>query len=96
MPGHRASAACARARCRRGGADLELLVGAGLLLCSFAALLNVDRGFQADRRVPVEINLPPQYGQNDGARARQFVLDFEARIRSLPGVVSAAPVSSRP
>jgi predicted permease len=75
---------------------LALLVGAGLLLRSFSALLSVERGFQTGRRVLVELNLPPQYGANDGSRAQQFVLDFEARVRSLPGVISAASVSGRP
>ncbi len=75
---------------------LALLVGAGLLLRSFAALLSVDRGFETERRVLVEINLPPQYNADKGSRAQQFVLDFEARVRSLPGVISAALVSGRP
>jgi putative ABC transport system permease protein len=75
---------------------LALLVGAGLLLRSFSALLRVDRGFQTERRVLVELNLPPSYAENDGKRAQQFVLDFEARLRTLPNVVSVASVSGRP
>ncbi len=75
---------------------LALLVGAGLLLRSFSALLRVDRGFQTERRVLVELNLPPQYAADDGKRAQQFVLDFESRIRGLPAVVSVASVSGRP
>ena len=75
---------------------LALLVGAGLLLRSFSALLRVDRGFQTERRVLVELNLPQQYIADDGKRARQFVLDFESRVQGLPGIVSVASVSGRP
>ena len=75
---------------------LALLVGAGLLLRSFSTLLRVDRGFQTERRVLVELNLPQQYGAEEGKRAQQFLLDFESRLRSLPQVVSVASVSGRP
>jgi predicted permease len=75
---------------------LALLVGAGLLLRSFSALLRVDRGFQTERRILVEVSLPLSYGENQGSRARQFVADFEQRLRGLPHVVSAAVVSGRP
>jgi predicted permease len=75
---------------------LALLVGAGLLLRSFSVLLRVDRGFQTERRVIAELNLPQQYNDNEGARAVQFLLDFEERIRNLPAVVSVGAVSGRP
>ena len=75
---------------------LALLVGAGLLLKSFWILLRADRGFQTAHRVLVELNLPPQYGADEGKRAQQFVLDFESRLRSLPETISAGAVSGRP
>jgi putative ABC transport system permease protein len=75
---------------------LALLVGAGLLFRSFWSLLRVDRGFQTERRLLVELNLPPSYTADEGKRAEQFALDFEARLRSLPQVVLAASVSGRP
>jgi predicted permease len=75
---------------------LALLVGAGLLIRSFSALLRVDRGFQTERRVLVELNLPDRYTGGEGERAAQFVLDFEARLRSLPQIVSVGTVSGRP
>jgi putative ABC transport system permease protein len=75
---------------------LALLVGAGLLLRSFSAMLNAERGFQTERRILVELNLPQHYSTDDGKRARQFVLDFESRVQSLPGIVSVASVSGRP
>jgi predicted permease len=75
---------------------LALLVGAGLLLRSFSALLGTDRGFQTERRVLVELNLPVSYGEHEGKPAMQFARDFEERLRNLPQVVSAAVVSGRP
>jgi putative ABC transport system permease protein len=75
---------------------LALLVGAGLLLRSFSALLRADRGFQTERRVLVELNLPVSYGEHEGKPAMQFARDFEARLRTLPQIVSAAVVSGRP
>ncbi len=75
---------------------LALLVGAGLLLRSFSSLLQVDRGFQTEQRVIVELNLPQQYGADGGKRANQFLLDFESRLQALPGVVSVGAVSGRP
>ncbi len=75
---------------------LALLVGAGLLLRSFSALLRADRGFQTERRVLVELNLPVSYGEHEGKPAMQFARDFEERLRTLPHIVSAAVVSGRP
>jgi predicted permease len=75
---------------------LALLVGAGLLLRSFSALLQTDRGFQTEHRVLVELNLPQHYVADEGQRAERFLLDFETRVRNLPEVVSVASVSGRP
>ncbi len=75
---------------------LALLVGAGLLLRSFSALLSVDRGFQTERRILVELNLPPSYTEKEGTRAEQFVQDFETRLRGLPNVMAVSTVSGRP
>jgi predicted permease len=75
---------------------LALLVGAGLLLRSFSALLSIDRGFQTERRILVELNLPPSYSENEGKRAEQFVADFESRLRDRPNVRAVSTVSGRP
>jgi predicted permease len=75
---------------------LALLVGAGLLLRSFWSVLSVDRGFQTERRILVELNLPQYYREDDGKRAERFVVDFESRVRVLPQIVSVAAVSGRP
>ena len=75
---------------------VALLVGAGLLLRSLSAVLRVDRGFQTERRVLVELNLPPSYSAGNGERAEQFIRDFETRLRSMPQVLAVASVSGRP
>jgi putative ABC transport system permease protein len=75
---------------------LALLVAAGLMLRSFSALMRVDRGFQTERRLLVELNLPEQYAANDGERASRFALDLESRLRNLPQVLSVASVSGSP
>lgn len=75
---------------------LALLVGAGLLLRSFSALLSINRGFQTERRILVELNLPPSYTENEGKRAEQFVSDFENRLRDMPNVTAVSAVSGRP
>jgi predicted permease len=75
---------------------LALLVGAGLLLRSFSALLSIDRGFQTERRILVELSLPPSYNENEGKRAEQFVSDFESRLRDMPNVMAVSTVSGRP
>jgi putative ABC transport system permease protein len=73
--------------------SLTLLVGAGLLLRSFDAVLRADRGFQSEHRVLLEVNLPSTY---DATRSSQFIEAFNERALAIPGVESVAAVSSRP
>ena len=73
--------------------SLILLVGAGLLVRSLISVLAVDRGFQAENRMLVTVNVPTSYAPT---RIRQVNTDLLARIQQLPGVVSAATVSGRP
>ena len=73
--------------------SLTLLVGAGLLLRSFDAVLRADRGFQTEHRVLLQVNLPSTY---DGTRSWQLIETFGARARGFPGVTAVAAVSSRP
>jgi putative ABC transport system permease protein len=73
---------------------LVLLVGAGLLLRSFARLLNVDPGFDPSRTITMRITLPgARYG--DGKSA-QFFDRFFDRVDSLPGVQASGAVSFLP
>jgi predicted permease len=71
-----------------------LLSGATLLTASFARLIRVDPGFDADRVIAVRLGrLPPEY---DGARREVFVDRLLERVRALPGVEHAAAAPSLP
>jgi predicted permease len=66
-----------------------LLVGAGLLLRSFLAVLSVDLGFEPARAAAMQIDLPPANNADQLlARAASFRTVVE-RVNALPGVESA-------
>ena len=68
---------------------LSLLAGAGLLARSLRAITSSPFGFNTDNVLAVAVQLPPgTYGTL--AARNQFVSEFEARVRSLPGVISVA------
>jgi putative ABC transport system permease protein len=71
-----------------------LLAGATLLSTSFARLIRVDPGFDANRVVAVRLGrLPPEY---DPARRDQLVERLLGRVRALHGVEYAAAAPSLP
>ena len=71
-----------------------LLCGATLLTASFARLIRVDPGFDADRVIAVRLGrLPPEY---DAARGDLLVDRLLQRVRALPGVEHAAAAPSLP
>jgi putative ABC transport system permease protein len=72
--------------------SLMLLVGAGLLIRSFEQLLRVDRGFQAENRLLAAVNIPGSYKEG----ADELVTRFLDRVSTVPGVLSAAAMNSRP
>ena len=73
---------------------MALAVGAGLLLRSFVAVLGVDPGFQTDRLLTLQMNVPP--GAQAPAARLPFYDELEARLRAIPGVTtSAAPRACR-
>ncbi|HKQ60242.1 MAG TPA: ABC transporter permease [Candidatus Polarisedimenticolaceae bacterium] len=75
--------------------SLVLLVGAGLLLRSFLHVLSVDPGFDPNRVLTLQVNLPAaKYPGPD--QWRTFFRDAIARIETLPGVVAAGGVSRLP
>ena len=74
---------------------LVLLVSAGLLLRSFAAVNRVDPGFNPENLTAVRIALPEsRYGQP--GRTVLFYEGLVARARDVPGVREAAVSSSVP
>jgi putative ABC transport system permease protein len=75
--------------------SIVLLVGASLLLRSFARVTSVDPGFQPDGLLAFQVSLPQSaYGQ-DGNRIT-FYHQLLERIDALPGVSSAAMVQTLP
>jgi putative ABC transport system permease protein len=73
--------------------SLVLLVGAGLMLRSFAALQSVDTGFATENRLLFRVALPGSR-YPEGAAAERLFVSFLERVRTLPGVESAAGVST--
>lgn len=80
-------------------ATVILLISCGLLLRSFQQLQRVDTGFAAEKVMTMRIDLPSAkygtLGQSDEKRIR-FVHDLVERLQKLPGVESAASVTTAP
>jgi predicted permease len=86
---------------------MVLIVGAGLMARSFAALMNVDPGFRGDGLLAVQFTIDgdrhsggdpgarPQ-GPGSGAAFTAYYEDVLEAVRQLPGVVSAAAVKDAP
>jgi len=72
-----------------------LVVGAGLLLNSFAKLRSVDPGFDTTNLVVARIALP-QAGYSDAQGRRRFFRQLLDRIQSTGGVASAAAATRIP
>ncbi|HEX5214405.1 MAG TPA: ABC transporter permease, partial [Vicinamibacterales bacterium] len=76
-----------------------LLMGAGLLIRSFAAMTRVPNGFEADHMLTFRMALQgPRYRAAD--QLRQRVPELEQRLREIPGVQSVGiatvlPLSGR-
>lgn len=75
--------------------SLVLLAGAGLLLRSFLRLQSVDPGFNPAGLLTLDLALP-EIRYPDGNRVAVFSNDLLERMRSLPGVESAALVQPAP
>jgi predicted permease len=75
--------------------SLVLLVGAGLLLKSFAKLTNVDPGFDPQDVTATSITLAKQKYPTDERRLAAFS-EIVARARGVPGVESAAVIYPLP
>lgn len=71
-----------------------LLVGAGLLIRSFNALLDVNTGFQTEHRLVFSVNFPGPYYENGAGK--QFLDRLFQRLSAIPEVIDAGAVSNRP
>jgi putative ABC transport system permease protein len=71
---------------------LVVLVGAGLLVRSFVALLDTDPGFTPDKGLALEVQL----GRLPAAERNVFVDQVLERVATLPGVEAAAVSSALP
>lgn len=77
------------------GLTLVVLVGAGLLIRSFARASSIDAGFQSERVLTMTVSLPDaRYG--DPGRRSAFFSELLRRSAALPGVESAGFVSHVP
>ena len=75
--------------------SMVLLVGAGLLIRSFARLRNVSGGFDARNVLTMNIALPPaRYPK--GPQMAAFYDEVVQRAATMPGVASAAVCSALP
>ena len=72
-----------------------LLIGSGLLTLSFARLLAVDPGFQAQNVQTAEFSLPMVRYKED-SQLRNFIGGLLARVRAIPGVVAAGATDALP
>src|SRR5262249_40729738 len=74
---------------------LALLVGAGLLIKSTLRLLDVKLGFQPERLLTMQLELPSSRYATD-ERARAFHQRLLPRVAALPGVLGLASVNWLP
>lgn len=74
---------------------VTVLIAAGLLLKSFAALRAVDPGFERSRLVTAQVVLPETRYRTEEDHAR-FASMWIERLRALPGVEMAAVTNSLP
>jgi putative ABC transport system permease protein len=75
--------------------SIVLLIGAGLLIRSFANLLGVNPGYRPDSLLTLRIALPePRY--EDRGRRDAFYEEVLQRISTLPGVQSVGAINHLP
>lgn len=75
--------------------SLVLLTGAGLMIRTFAAIMQIDLGFNPNNILVARLPFPP--GQYKAAADKQrFFSQLLPRLKALPGVVEATEISSLP
>jgi len=75
------------------GLSLVLLIGAGLLVRSFARLMDVSPGFDPDRLLTFNLGLP---SSTDSVHQLAFYQQVVQRLQALPGVQAVGAVSRLP
>jgi putative ABC transport system permease protein len=73
---------------------LTLLAGAGVLIASAYRLQRVNLGFDVERRLTLELNLPAV--RYDAVRRAAFQEELSRTLRSIPGVRAAGGISRLP
>ncbi len=73
---------------------IVLLVGAGLLIRSFRAVISRDIGFRPDGAVAAELSLPP--ARYSGRRAADFYAALFSTLRTVPGVTAVGATNFLP
>jgi predicted permease len=80
--------------------SVVLLVGAGLMLRSFAAIVDVRPGFQAEHVLTAEIPSPwrPNAGNDrrEAAQKTRYFHEIVQRLAALPGVSAAGLITGLP
>ncbi|MCM3871066.1 MAG: ABC transporter permease [Pyrinomonadaceae bacterium] len=69
---------------------LVLLIGAGLMIRSMAAVWNVDPGFRPDNVLTFGLSLPPSMRTSSPAAIRTTLRELSDRLNSTPGVRAAS------
>jgi len=73
-----------------------VIVGAGLIVRSFARLTAVDPGFAISHRLTMRVTLPVARYPRDTTRRATFYAQLLERLSGLPGVAAAGGVSELP
>jgi hypothetical protein len=72
------------------GLTVVLLVGAGLLLKSYAQLRSTDLGCLTDNVLKMDLSLPSA-SYKEPAQISSFFSSFLGRVRSIPGIQASGP-----
>jgi putative ABC transport system permease protein len=75
--------------------SLTLLVGAGLMMRTFASLNRLDWGFNPNGLLTMQVNLNPRSFSDIGGRWRLYQQALE-NVRTMPGVESASGAAPLP
>ncbi len=75
--------------------SLMLLIGAGLMIRSFASLQQVRPGFEPEGLITFNLSLPGSKYEEEAAR-RVFYRELKDKLLGLPGVVSVGATSQLP